>query len=453
MRWNLLLLSLMLFSISSLWSQDSTAIDYPGFMLMRSQEDYTFLKDTPRKGWAKIKYVPLSNDNFLSFGGDIRMEHQYLMNEDWTSGNDDRPLFLRFMFHTDLRLGPNVRIFTQLKSGHAIGRNGPPMGLNVDRLDIHQLFLEIWMGNSRVELGRQELKYGSRRLISIREGTNVRQSFDGARWIFEKPNHRLDVLVFAYNPQRIGYFDNRIDTDQAIWGAYYVWNTPVEQINLDLYYLGSRNLSPRFEAGTYAETRHSFGLRHWGSWGNFRYNNELVFQVGAFNDGKIKAWTASTDLYYMIPGKVRITPGIKADLISGDESPEDDVLQTFNPLYPRGGYFGLLAVIGPANLMDLHPSIKINPDEKWMINLDWDFFWRHRLGDGIYFPSGRLNVAGSSSEERFIGHQGGIQVSRTINRFLEVEASYFYFVAGAFIKEVTEGANYSLLGTSVNFKF
>jgi hypothetical protein len=440
---------LSLFFFSSL----AQTVSYPSFEMMRSEEDYTNFDSLgqDRTAWEKLKYIPYGKKHFLSLGGNFRAENQHLQNEDWAEGNDDSPLYIRFMFHADWQWNNRWRLFGQLKSGHAIGRNGPEAPLNVDRLDFHQLFIAYRWQDIEIEIGRRELIYGSRRLISIREGTNVRQSFDGGRMIWRKPGQRLDLLTYWYNPQRAGYFDNRFTNDQALWGAYYVRN--FNATNLDVYYLGVQNQNTRFEEGGEEEIRHSIGARHWGNWNGLKYNTEIVGQFGRYDSNPIQAWTISTDISYPIAQFAGLTAGLKAEIIRGDESVGDGKLQTFNPLYPRGGYFGLLAVIGPSNLMDIHPSLKMTIAKRWNMSIDWDFFWRHQLGDGIYFPSGRLNVAGSASDERFIGHQAGIQLGTAINRFVEIDASYFYFFPGEFLKDVTEGAPFSQFGISLNAKF
>ncbi|MCB0519979.1 MAG: alginate export family protein [Lewinellaceae bacterium] len=449
---------LLLTAWTLLRAQDSlsSAPDFPPFRLVRSEEDFSFLKKLlpPGSRWEELKYLPLGENSYLSLGGDVRSEFQVLQNENWENGNDDAALFQRFMLHSDWHVGKNLRLFGQLKSGHAFGRNGGPFFLNDDDLDLHQLFVGLKLGNSTLEIGRQELRYGSQRLISLREGTNVRQSFDGARWIWRQPNLRLDLLFYAYNPQQVGVFDNKINTDQLLWGAYWVWDLPgADGLHFDSYYLGVHNEHPRFEQGSLQETRHSAGMRHWGETGPLSYNNEAVVQWGKFGSGNIRAWTLSTEMNYRLPGNWQPTPGLKAEIISGDRDPGDANLQTFNALYPRGGYFGLLALIGPANLMDVHPSLALTFGKKWNLNLDWDFFWRHRLTDGIYLPSGRLNLAGNGSGERFIGHQPGAQLAFVPNRFLEAEASYFYFFTGEFLDDLTPGANFSQIGVSLSFKF
>ncbi|MEM1324211.1 MAG: alginate export family protein [Bacteroidota bacterium] len=436
--------------------EDTTLLSLPEFQFLRADENYLFLRDNQglQGIWQKMKYLPIGDNSFVSIGGDIRSEFQVLNNEDWAESNDDAALFQRLMLHTDWRFGEHLRVFGQLKNGFTIGRNGPKFPLDDDDLDVHQLFIGLELGNSTFEIGRREIRYGARRLISVREGTNIRQSFDGARWIWKGQQHQFDALIYAYNPQRTGVFDNAINTDQLLWGGYWVWNVPKAQdLNFDVYYLGVRNDASSFEEGNDQETRHSFGLRHWGSQGRWRYNNEAIFQAGSYGNGNIRAWTISTDTYFRFPGKSSPTLGLKAEVISGDDDPLDGDLQTFNPLYPRGGYFGLLALIGPANIFDLHPSFSLSFGESLQLSLDWDFFWRHRLNDGIYFPSGRLNVSGQGAVERFIGHQPGVQLSYVINPYFEIETSYFLFIAGDFIDEVADGQNFSQLGLSISIKY
>lgn len=449
---------LVLTACTQLTAQDSLSspLIFPPFNLMRSEEDFSFLKNYSPTGrlWQRMKYLPVGENSFVTLGGDVRLEFQMLQNENWQTGNNDAALFQRLMFHTDWHFGKSLRFFGQLKHGHSFGRNGGRFFLNDDALDLHQLFLSYTFDRSVLEIGRRELRYGAQRLISLREGTNVRQSFDGVRWIWRQNQYQLDLLFYAYNPQQIGVFDNNIRTGQLLWGAYFVCRRPeTGRQNADFYYLGIRNQTPRFEQGSLQELRHSLGLRHWGKVRRLTFNNEAVFQFGRFGNGNIRAWTVSSEVNYRLPGKWQPVPGLKAEIISGDRDPGNVDLQTFNALYPRGGYFGLLALIGPANLMDVHPSLALTFGKKWNLNLDWDFFWRHQLTDGIYLPSGRLNLAGNGSSERFIGHQPGLQLSFGANRFLEIETSYFYFFTGAFLHEITEGENFSQFGLSLSIKF
>ncbi|MEM6724067.1 MAG: alginate export family protein [Bacteroidota bacterium] len=439
---------------------DSTKIPVD-IQFLRAQEHYQYLAEANKKNtWESLKYIRLNRKGklypYVSFGADFRSEFQVRHNENWNPKEDDvGVLFQRIMVHSDWQLSKQFRLFVQLKSGHTVGRNGPKFFLDNDDLDVHQAFLQLRMDNWRLEFGRRELWYGSRRLISIREGTNIRQSFDGGRIIYEQNRHRLDALFFAYNPQRTGIFDNPVNFDQLLWGAYYTGKQLFDEFsNFDLYYLGSYQAAPSFERGDSEDQRHSIGIRHFGNWGKLSFNSEAIVQFGQFGEQNIQAWTISTDLGFtwIEQDQFRSDIGLKLDLISGDQDPMDNTLQTFNPLYPRGGYFGLLAIIGPANLIDFHPSIDFGFGEKWSLTIDWDFFWRQSLNDGIYFPSGRLQVASDGSRSRYIGSQGGLEVVYEVNPFLELETSWFYFFSGDFIQEVTPGSNVSQFGLSLKFR-
>ena len=291
-RW-LLLIWTMGAGLLAAQTNDSLSgeFEWPEFQMLRANEDYRFLRgrERPRGFLNQVKFLPLGDRSALSWGGDVRLEGQRLWNEDWEMGNHDEALFLRLMLHSDVQLGEHLRLFGQLKSGIAFGRRGPRLSLNEDALGVHQLFAELKLGPSQLALGRQELWYGSRRLLSIREGTNVRQSFDGIRWKWEHKGHRLDLLGFAYNPQELGVFDNRIQTDQLLWGAYYVKAQDERPAwSFDAYYLGVRNDSSTFEAGGGTELRHSLGGRHWGKTERWQFNHEALLQWGQFAGGPIR---------------------------------------------------------------------------------------------------------------------------------------------------------------------
>ncbi len=145
------------------------------------------------------------------------------------NGSEPRDLsgfFLqRYMLHTDLHLGSTVRVFVQAKSNFENGRRGGPRGSDEDKLDAHQAFTDFdWKPSPDRSLtfrvGRQELQYGSARLISVREGPNVRQSFDGARILTRLHDWRVDVFAVRPAQTNRGYFDDSPDPKRALWGVY-----------------------------------------------------------------------------------------------------------------------------------------------------------------------------------------------------------------------------------------
>ena len=143
---------------------------------------------------------------YLSLGGEARERYEYFNHPNWGQDPQDHGYFLqRYFLHGDLHLGEHVRLFSQLQSSLEDGRKGGPRPTDKDELDLHQAFLDVKFdigrdGSLILRSGRQELAYGSQRIISVREGPNVRQSFDGFRAMF----HTGDVQVdgFATKPAR-----------------------------------------------------------------------------------------------------------------------------------------------------------------------------------------------------------------------------------------------------------
>jgi hypothetical protein len=203
------------------------------------------------------------------------------------------------------------------------------------------------------------------------------------------------------------------------------------------------------------ERRHSIGLRRWGNIGSgFRYNTELIYQFGSFGDKDINAFAIEGDWYYrFIYAKWKPEVGMKLDYISGDRKHGDDKLNTFNPLFNNPTYFGLLGKIAPMNLMDIHPSLRLEPNEKIEIILDWDFFWRVSKEDGLYRPPRFLNREGHEAESRWIGHQPSFEFSYLINRHFKLKVETSYFITGDFIQETGESKNLFHFATTSSFKF
>ena len=309
--------------------------------------------------------------------------------------------------------------------------------------------------NLTLRVGRQELLYGSQRLVSVREGPNVRQSFDAARLILNAANWRIDGFLSRPVQTNAEVFDDASNVEVSFWGIYGVGAIPKLKIqHIDLYYLGLNRATAQYDAGVMEETRHSVGIRYWGNKNPFRYNFEFVYQWGSFGSGGIEAWTISSDTKYMLKS-MPFWPilGLKAEIISGDQNADDNKLQTFNPLFPGGAYFGLAALIGPANLFDVHPSIELKLSEKLTFAADWDFFWRHRVHDGIYGPNGAFERTGQTSQEKFIGDQLGLQLAFDYNRhaYLSLEGAFFHAVR--YLKESGSGKDLVYFSATLGYKF
>ena len=421
----------------------------PKFAVSRYKEDYAFLKDPACRTeiWDPLKYIPIvpSWDTYLSLGGDLRERYELLDHPDFSKADrDTNGYFLqRYMVHADLHVGEHLRGFVQLKSSLEDERTGGPRPTDEDQLDLHQAFGEGKIGIGDVgslslRAGRQEVDFGSSRLVSVRESPNVRRSFDGLRATVAAREWRLDGFGLLSARTDRGQFDDSAEYGERLWGAYATGPVLGDALGLDLYLLGLRRDDSRYDQGTHNERRRSIGTRIFGKPGAWDYNFEFVYQWGSFGPDDIEAWTAASDTGYTIrdiPMQPRL--GLRADVTSGDHHPTDSKLQTFNPLFPKGAYFLESALLGPQNHMDLHPMLDLHVLENVKATLEWDFFWRESTHDAIYRIAGTPIVSGAANGDRYVGNEGSVEIAWQLQRHVEIVGNYSHFFAGPFLRDAS----------------
>ncbi|WP_369013947.1 alginate export family protein [Flavobacterium anhuiense] len=433
----------------------------PVFQRLRYEDDFTYLKaDSTKTLYERINYIPLGKNDryYASVGGEVRLQYTYTVNNKWgDEADDDGYLLSRYLFHANVQLGV-FRTFFELQSSLANGKTDPSP-VDENQLDIHQAFLDIDFikeENEQLTLrsGRQEMIYGSQRLVAVREGPNSRLAFDAVKLFYKKNNWQSDAFFTHPIANKQGTFNDSFNENAKFWGSYTVIHKVPFIQNIDLYYLGLWKSRSVFDDAIGEENRQSIGTRIWKNKGTWKYDFEGVYQFGNINQKTISGWTLSSFACYTFEN-IKYTPeiGLKTEIISGDKSSGDAHLQTFNPLYPRGAYFGLVALIGPSNLIDVHPSINFSLSEKWTLGIDYDIFWRQTLSDGIYAPNMQLLYSGKNTTERFIGSQLISNVNYDMNNHLGFTLETGWFNAGSFLKEVGSGKDYFYAALTAQFKF
>lgn len=451
-------------SIISVFSTCACMAQVPAFKQLRYDENYSYLaKDTSADWYHQLKFNPLSKDKatYISFGGEVRYQYFHFKNQDWGDAPIDKDGYTlsRYLGHVDFHAGKHFRTFVQLQSSLADGQVGTPSPVDQNPLDLHQAFFDLstGLGNNQsltLRFGRQELSYGSQRLVAVREAPNNRQSFDAAKLMYGAKNFKLDLFYSYYVPAKPNIFDDGFNNGTQFWGTYAVFNNiPLVQ-NFNLYYLGIRKKSATFDDGKGTETRQSLGARIWANQPDWQYDIEGLYQFGDFATNNISAWTLSANISYAFY-QVKLKPqiGIKTEAISGDKNSGDGRLNTFNPLFPKGAYFGLAALIGPYNLLDAHPYVQINLTKKLTFTTDYDLFWRMSANDGLYAVNGKIIYSGKAGTSKQIGQQLGGELNYTPNKFLSFRPELTWFSAGDYLKQAGPGKDILMVGSTVTLRF
>lgn len=433
-------------------AQQHEAWQAPTLSITRYDEDWSDLADAQKRGhhWTgRFKYIPLGDDVWLSTGIEMRARVESLDNNLWggAAAPDDAYLWLRALPYADLHAG-TLRAFVQPIAAYAVGVAPAAGPVDQTRVDLLQGFAEADLGPVTLRAGRQMLSLGTERLIGTRYGPNVPLAFDGGRADVAIGKARISLL--AVRPVQPGpdSFDDATSDTRALWGAY------ATLPELDLYYLGYRNSAARFGGLEGREVRHSIGLRSYGEHADWHWNVEGVAQFGSYEGQRIRAWTLGTEIGRSFPA-LPFAPDatLRVNIVSGDRSPDDGRLGTFNALFPKGKYFGELSPVGPTNIVSVNPRIGGDLGGGVSASLAAMAYWRYSTGDGVYDIPGNLIRGPGDSDARFIGKEAEATVAWQATAEWELSASLSAFAPGAFIRDTGPARTITMLGLESNFRF
>lgn len=420
----------------------------PAYQSSRFDEDWSALRDPAKRTdpFDPIKFVPLNADGswYATLGGELRERFESSRNPLFglaVPARNDYLLHRAYLF-ADIHYGPNFRTFVQIASGLTAGWTGTPPATQKNDLDLLQGFGELSFpvetGAVMLRAGRQEMSFGSSRLVSVRESPNFRRSFDAVRgtWNISK-DIRVDAFVSRPVAPQSGVFDDGIDENQTFWGVYATAPVPgVASLKVDVYYFGIDRRNANFAQGIATERRETIGARLFGKRDGFDWNTEGAFQFGSFGASNIQAWTVSTDVGYTFAG-LPFTPrvGLKADAISGDKNLKDGTLGTFNPLFPKLPYFSEANLVAPMNLLDIQPNLTLSLTPKVSFNVGWNPFWKQEAADAVY-SSALTPVKGTAGGSgRYIGQQVSAILAWAATSHLNIAGTYVHYTPGERVRQ------------------
>ena len=392
-----------------------------------------------------LSHLPLSRfDGHVRLGGEIRQRYEYTHNPGFgAEPQDAHGVWLqRYALHSDLQWGSHLRAFVELHSALESGRASGPSPVDEDELEFQNAFLEGRFSFGRdmdlhVRAGRQEIQLGSARLVSVRDGPNVRRTFDGFGISARTRAWTIDALAMRPRHDREGAFDDSTHESQLLWGVY-ATRAPIaaRALGLDAYYLVRENDEATFAQGAGAERRQTLGVRLFGAKDGWHWNLESIFQYGRFDGRRLSAWSiASVTGYTWSELTWQPSVQLSTNIASGDRDGRDRKLGTFHPLYPRGNYFSQDAILGPQNFYNAHLFLTLNPCRICSLTIDYDAFWRLSTDDGVYGSNGSLLRSADGSKERWVATALSLAAEWNVNRHLSITAIYTHFSPRDFLEQ------------------
>lgn len=428
----------------------------PQLQVLRFEDNYDFLRDSSIKQnkLDALKNIPLGNNNYLSIGGEINQAFEYVTTP-FANEKEDGYWLSRMMLHASYTMGKKIRLYGELGSGLISGRNGGARAIDKDELYTLNLFAEIRQKNLTIRVGRQELSYGGENLISIRNGTNVRYTFDGGRVIWKQGNWLADGFLASYVNTEPGVFDNPVFKfrENLVWGVH-VTKKVQQQLDISGYYMGYKDPLAFYAQYQGKEYRHSFGMRLNKTSGKFNYTLAAVYQLGKADTLKARAYQIAAVGTYRI-GKTPVKIGGSAYLSSGDKTQNDQVINSFNPYFPQQASFrGAMATrIFPMNVLFIGPRVDINL-HPFFFSIDGGYIWRHRKSERINIPGGFPAYQPDESTSLYMGSQIGFTAVHVINHYLSLVVVYSHFTPKPYLlRQPNPGMVNVFFVTKVIFKF
>lgn len=438
-----------------------TAPQRPAILFNRWEEDWSALADpgVPREPLDGLKYIPLSAADpkmYLSLGADLRERFEANDSANFGVGGA-RPqdyVISRLEADADLHLGSHVQTFVQLQSDFAPGKSKlAPVDQN--RLDLEQAFVAasepLADGTLKVRIGRQQIAFDLQRFISVRDGPNVRQSYDAVWADYERGLWRLtgfyslpvqtrDLRAFDdYSSDHLTYGGARLE--RKLFGSSTL-SVSLSQFTQD----GARFTTVRGD-----ERRDSVDVRFAGARRGFDWDVEAMDQTGRVAADRIRAWAFGSLGGYTFAGAAwspRL--GLQADGASGDGDPKGHTLGTFNPLFPNGYYVTLAGYTGYVNFIHVKPSLTLHPRRSLKLMLAAAGQWRETTADAVYTQP-NIPVAGTAGRPgRYTGTYGQVRADWAATAHIALALEAVHFAVGDAIQRAG-GHDGDYLGAEIKY--
>ncbi|NKF23018.1 alginate export family protein [Solimonas sp. C16B3] len=403
----------------------------------RWQEDWSALLDPARRTQPldTLKALSITDAMWLSTGLSVRERYESNAAAHLGAGgrHADGDLLQRVQAHAELHVD-DWRAFVQLEDARAYGKRQPGPA-DANRLDLRNAFVE-YKGRAgdavlKLRAGRQDFAFDLQRFVSLREGPNVRQSFDAAWFDFEWTRWR--VLGFISQP--VQYRDGA-DFDDRSNGRLRFHTLRVERRvfgdgELSAYYARYEAADAHYTTVDGDEWRNIVDLRFAAAVGGFDWDLEAMGQQGRVGGLDVRAWAlGARSGYRMATMWSQPRLGVQLDLASGDRDPTDRRLEALNPLFPNGSYFTRGGYTGDVNLVHIKPSLTLTPATGLSVMLSGALQWRQTVHDAVYVQPD-LPIAGTAGNGgRWTGAYGQLRVSWQATAGLNAAFEAVHFDAG-----------------------
>jgi Alginate export len=419
----------------------------PVILFNRWQEDWSVLAnpDVPKEPFDNLKYISLSDQDpqtYLSLGADLRERFESNDATNFGVGTNREANYdiSRLETDADLRIAGQFQFFAQLQSDYAIDKN-VDTPVDQDRLDLEQAFVALTEpldnGLLKVRLGRQQFGFDLQRFVSVRDGPNVRQSYDAA-WV-DYEHGKWRYITFYSHPVQdrdLRPFDD-YSSPKLSYGGFRVERKVIKSASVAVYVSRFSQEDARFPSITGNERRDIVDVHFAGTQGPMDWDIEAMHQSGRIGIEDIEAWAFGSlggHTFTSIPWTPRL--GLQVDAASGDKNPLDNQLNTFNPLFPNGYYVTLAGYTGFVNFIHVKPSLTVHPLPRLKLMTAIGAQWRETTADAVYTQPDSAVAGTAGRAGQYTGTYGQFRGDYTLTEHVWLALEVVHFAVSDVIREV-----------------
>ena len=324
-------------------------------------------------------------------------------------------------------------------------------------LDLRQAYFERKSSaeNSwELRLGRQAICYRDNRIFGPGDwGNTGRYTWDGLKIQKKTCQKSVDFLVakrILYDPR---YFDNEHYDFTTL--ACYVQDERNEGAS-DLFWLYKNDENDiRGENGIGPERRHTLGFYKTIEKQYWNFESTFTFQIGEHGADSVKAHGMHIGVKFKPSSIKNLTLGIDYAMASGDSSPADGKVETFDGVFGAvDKYYGRMNLVSWMNIENWQFTLSTKLRKTMHFSASAHWFHLNEEKDCWYYRTGKP-VAGDplGLSGDYIGREIDLILKWQITSELELLAGKCHFSAGTFAKNMGsyESAGWSFIQLTSRF--
>ncbi len=400
---------------------------------------------------------------WLAFSGEIRLRGEGFTGAGFRPDDGDGYLLTRVRLNMRIQPTSWMRFFVQGQDAHILGEDEAkvaPLPPNQDDFDLRQGYVEFGdVEKSRFgfRAGRQELAFGSQRLLGTANWLNTPRSFDGFRTTFRGNGFQVDAFAACMDKIVTRKF-NKCVPGNNIYGGYGTLSKLLPHTSIEPFLFWRRQSGVKSEAGPLGVMNQATIGFHWSvkPAKGIDYDVEMARQAGSVGSDSISAWAGHWVAGYTFMNS-RHKPRVfsEFDYASGDSNAADGTRATFDQIYPSGhDLYAMTDQIGLKNIEMIREGLEFTPAAKWRLTAKYGSYWLANTHDALYSgASAALARSAAGTAGRWVGQELDFVAAYNYNKRTAFSAGFGHLFPGTFLKNTTPAVGYNYPYVAITYAF